>query len=109
MYHPCFLLYKWQHCYFNRHFIFHQNIAILLEEVNTNTIKLHISENSREKHDSTVNICIIVCPKMVNGGSRHKLILTLFFNCKTKLLTTILLNNFKVSVFLSKRNLTMFH
>ena len=36
--------------------IFHRNSAILLEEIITNYLKLHISQNSHEKHGFAVNI-----------------------------------------------------
>ena len=50
-------------------YIFFQNI--LLEEVNTNAVKWHISQNDNEEHAFTVNM-------HWNGGSRHKSILALF-------------------------------
>ena len=51
-----------------------QNFAMLLEEMNTDAVKLQISENNRGKHGFTINIYV---QKITDGGSCHKLIVTL--------------------------------
>ena len=42
--YPCvFCYFNGNSRYFNINFIFHRNIPILLEEVNTNSVKLHMN------------------------------------------------------------------
>ena len=91
--------------YWNRHFIF-RIIAILLEEVKSNVLKLHISQNNPEKHGFTVNI------NQNYGGSRHQLIfalLLLLLNWHLHVHVHVFCEvyHFKVSVFLSKTNMNV--
>ena len=52
---PVFLLFNGNCNFLTDTLFFYRNIAILLEEVNTNVVKQHISQNNLKKHAFTVN------------------------------------------------------
>ena len=57
MYRPCFPAYLMATFAILTYILFcYRNITSLLEEVNTNAVELHISQNNQQKHGFTVNM-----------------------------------------------------